>query len=344
VRGGELLASAEEEISWVWEPFLPSGTLAVLAAFMKIGKSTLAYSLLIAIAQGRPFLGFATKKGGVLILAVEEHRRDVRLRLRRFGMRNEDPIWVHEGPLPSDGETLKQVKDFVVKQEIRVVLLDTLTSFWNVADENDNSKVIKVLKPLLKLARETEAVILLAHHERKAGGEGGRSIRGAGGLLGLVDQAIILERRQGGKPNQRVLRTLGRYAESPAEVLIELVGDEYQCLGKPEDSSRTAEVGRVLGALSEKAQTMDTIANRSLLTPRMVSKILSTELKNQVVVAGSGKKGKPFTYRLRGLENSGLASAPKGVNGPETNPPESTDSIPDHVLTKDLGPERDGDE
>src|SRR5215470_15046573 len=88
VTATELLAEAPAVLRWVWKPFLPEGCLALLAAFMKVGKSTFAYALAVALAQGRSFLGFTTQRAGVLILAVEEHERDVRLRLERFGMRS----------------------------------------------------------------------------------------------------------------------------------------------------------------------------------------------------------------------------------------------------------------
>lgn len=38
----EILRADPEPIVWVWEPFLPEGALALLAAFMKVGKSTFA--------------------------------------------------------------------------------------------------------------------------------------------------------------------------------------------------------------------------------------------------------------------------------------------------------------
>ena len=73
VSAATLLAEEPKPIPWIWEHFLPEGALVLLVSFMKVGKSTLAYPLAIAIAQGKPFLGYPTKQGGVLILAVEEH-------------------------------------------------------------------------------------------------------------------------------------------------------------------------------------------------------------------------------------------------------------------------------
>lgn len=102
----DLLSLEPKPVRWVWEPFLPEGGLALLVAFMKVGKTTFAYALAAAVAQGRPFLGFPTKRGGVLLLALEEHPRDVRLRLKRFGIRparrgarSPSPPWAPGPPL-----------------------------------------------------------------------------------------------------------------------------------------------------------------------------------------------------------------------------------------------------
>ena len=88
----ELLSEPESEsVSWVVESYVPQGALTVLCAYPKTGKSTFVYSMGISIAQGKPFLGKATMQGAVLILAVEEHRRDVIRRLRRFGATEYEP-------------------------------------------------------------------------------------------------------------------------------------------------------------------------------------------------------------------------------------------------------------
>src|SRR4030095_9892655 len=128
----------------------------------------------------------------VLVLAVEEHRRDVQRRLEKFGVTPDDSVAVHTGPLDDSPATFLAVTEHVRETLTRLVVLDTLPAFWGIEDENDNAKAVKAVRPWLKLARETGAAVLLVHHESKAGGERGRGIRGAGALFGLVDQALLL--------------------------------------------------------------------------------------------------------------------------------------------------------
>jgi len=194
---------------------------------MKVGKSTFIYALSIAVARGTSFLRYPTAQGAVLIVALEEHPRDVRRRLEQFGMRADDPIYVATGPLINAPETIEAMESFIAETGIVLVIVDTLTQFWAVADENSNAEVIREVSPILELARRTNATIVLVHHERKSGGDDGRGIRGGSALFGLVDQALLLDRRHGGDESHRVLRTLGRYFETPREVVVALEDHEY---------------------------------------------------------------------------------------------------------------------
>jgi len=298
VSAAKLLAQEPKPMVWTWEPFLPEGTLVLLAAFMKVGKSTFAYAMAEAIAQGRPFLGYPTNQGGVLILAVEEHSRDVRRRLERFGVRPDDPIHVHTGRLEPDPETFGALRSFISDNAIRLVILDTLAQFWGITDENDNAEVSRRGSPLLDLARQTGAVVLLVHHEGKGGGQDGRGIRGASALFALADQALMLERRQGGEPAHRVLRTLGRYDETPRELIIDLDGDDYRALGTAEQLDRAAATAKVQAAMSEEPRDIATLAKETGLAEKTVRAIVqSMKARGEVIHEGAGKKGDPFTYR-----------------------------------------------
>ena len=290
----QILASEAGPIPWVWDPFLPRGTLALLVAFMKVGKSTFIYALALAVARGISFLRYPTTQGPVLIVALEEHPRDVRRHLEQFGMRRDDPIYVATGPLMNSTEILQEIELFVQEREITLVIIDTLTQFWNVADENSNSEVVREVSQILELARRTNAVVLLVHHERKSGGEEGRGIRGGSALFGLVDQALLLERRHGGDETHRVVRTFGRYFETPREVVLALEDSEYLNLGTGEDFNAIDE--RVFNALSDTPLSIATISQELKISYKMVRKALEN-IGDRVVREGLGVKAHPYTYR-----------------------------------------------
>ena len=209
----------EEQIPWVFEDYLPVGSLVILAAKPKVGKTTLAYQLAVKVAKGEAFLERSTRQGGVLILALEEHPRDVRLRLKELGG-GLDNLYVHSGGLEPNQKNMETIEAFVKEHRITLILVDTLAMFWRLDDENDPSRLTKVVKPLLQLARHTGACVLLIHHFRKSEGEQGDEIRGSGALLASVDVAVRLYRDA--NCSRRILKAVGRYADTPAELVIEL--------------------------------------------------------------------------------------------------------------------------
>lgn len=206
-------------VDWVWEDYLPTGGLALLAAKPKTGKTTLAYRLAAKVATGEPFLGRPTSRGGVLIFALEEHPRDVRARLRSLGA-NYDNLFIQWAPLAAAAQH-KALKRFVEENGIHLIIIDTLGMFWSVDDESDASKVTQNIKLLLDVARSTDACVLLIHHFRKSEGKEGDEVRGSSALMALVDIALLLYAKA---DNQRSLKTRGRYADSPPELIIALVG------------------------------------------------------------------------------------------------------------------------
>jgi hypothetical protein len=308
LSASELLAREMPNIPYVLFGYIAKGILALLVAYMKTGKSTLVYRLIVCIAQGLDFLDRKTERGAVLILACEEHPRDIERRLRRFGMTPNDPIFIHIGPVQDQVETLKLVQDFIIEKQIILLVIDSLARFWAVQDENNNMEVIREVSPLLDLARETNTAVLLIHHERKSGGEDGRNIRGGSALFGLVDQAIFLERRQGEVSNKRVLKTLGRYEESPPELIIELVGDDYNVLGTPEEFSETQAFEKIKATLTVDPMDVKTIAKEADVSEKLTRRILEQlKEKGQAERSGAGKRGDAHLYSLTTVTDSLLA-------------------------------------
>src|SRR5262249_14357937 len=285
-------------IPWAWALFIPVGALVFLCAFMKVGKSTFAYALAIAAAQGRSFLGYPTLQGGVLILALEEHRRDVGRRLVSFGLQRDDPVWIQSGTLKNSPTTLRSLREFINEDNIRIVIVDTLPLFWNLADENSNTEIVREVSPLLELGRESGAAVVLVHHERKIGGEEGRGIRGGSALFALVDQALTLERRRGGNDADRILKTYGRYSETPREVVITLDGTNYRLVGTSDELGTDGIDRRVLEALARGPQTRHALMRELNVSYKVIYNSL-TRLAPEVLQEGTGAKGDAFTYRLR---------------------------------------------
>lgn len=295
----ELLEEVPEEVEWLWDRILPTGTLDVLAAYMKVGKSTLAYDLALCVSRGEPFLGFPTKQGGVLIIALEEKREHAIKRFRDYGVTEDDPIWVAGPPLSPTSLLYDQLRIFIQEHQIALVIIDSLARFAMLKDEDDNSEVTKFMSPLVDVAHETNTVVLLIHHERKSGGEAGRSIRGAGAIFANVDVAHTLSKVEGRNSTARTLEVLGRFQEyAPGKLRLAYEDGRYVSLGPEEDQNLAARKEKVLSVLGKAFLNVNEIAQAADLSPRIVRPVLKAlHQEEKLHRDGEGKRNSPYRYR-----------------------------------------------
>lgn len=288
---------SEEQVDWVLEDYLPRGGLVLWVAKPKMGKSTLLFHTATAIATGETFLGREVSPGRVLILAVEEHPRDVRRRLHALGGAHVSTLWVQAGMgLTPSTMFYEELTRFVVDQQIDLVILDTLSSFWDVHDENDAVAVTKAVMPFLRLARATDVCVVLIHHARKSEGSHGDEIRGSSALFSLVDIALVMKPHD--MPTQRRLYARSRYPDTPAEVIVELCEGHYVLRGDPKEMDRAARREKIKDALSDIPQRAKAICQDAGVGTRDGERLLSWLADHdQAIRTGDGKKGSPYLYQ-----------------------------------------------
>jgi predicted ATP-dependent serine protease len=298
---GVLYEEEEEDVPWVLEGYLAEGGWTLLAGPPKLGKTTLAYDAIVAIATGRSFLGREVVKKKVLLLGVEEHRRDIIARLRQCGGDEiSGMVKLEFPPLPYDNSILSRLHSYIMQEEISLVVVDTLHASWHIQDENDASQVNLYGHLLLQVIRSTKAAWLSLVHTRKRGGSGGEEIRGSSALPGLVDIAISIKGTSGGS-HQRSLETISRYSDTPKTLIAYRDAQGYQVLGTPEELSAEAKAQKVWSVLTtDKDQSMEELRKATTLSKQAVSIGLST-LNGEVHRSGLGVKGTPFRYRRNSI-------------------------------------------
>jgi RecA-family ATPase len=57
--------------------------MSLLVAKPKVGKTTLAFNLAVAVSRGEEFLGRKTTQGPVVYLALEEKKGEIKKKLNR---------------------------------------------------------------------------------------------------------------------------------------------------------------------------------------------------------------------------------------------------------------------
>ncbi len=314
VSAPALASSEPEETAWIWRRYIPEGGLVLLAAPPKLGKTTAAYHLAGAVEEGRDFLGQRTRKAPVLILAVEERRQDAANRARTLGFGDE--VYIHSGPLRTD--TIADVAAFVVGKRIGLIIVDTLPRYWIIDNENDAAAVNVAMAPLLALARETNAAVLLLFHVRKSPGDDGEDIRGSGDIFAFVDVALIMRRRKGDHANHRTIKAFSRYDDTPDEMVVALEDGQYIAIGDA-DAVKERELDLLLlGALTEVPRLPEEIEKDSGLglvartLRRHYNRLYGNGLCDR---EGVGQKSAPFKYKILAATSENVVATDRPVSG-----------------------------
>ena len=129
-------------------------------------------------------------------------------------------------------DLLEKISLFCEEKSIDLLIIDTLSSFWSVNDENDASLVQAALLPLNYLLEKNIAVFPV-HHFRKSGGNEGTASRGSGAISSYADILVEFHRMDPTDPGntQRKIKSLSRFQNTPEEIVIDLVNGEYISLG-----------------------------------------------------------------------------------------------------------------
>lgn len=175
---------------WLIDGFLSAGGLSLFAGHPKSGKSTLIRQSVIAVAQGKEFLGRKVKQGKVFYLAMEDQTSQVKEQMVHQRVQLEDPIHIHYGPVSPN---LDKLRDVIYQNDVVYLVIDTMALFLNPEDLNNYDKINKALKELRQVARDTGCHITMIHHQNKSKEGGTLAIMGSNAIHGAVDNAILLE-------------------------------------------------------------------------------------------------------------------------------------------------------
>lgn len=185
-RGDEL---PEEELSYLWYPYLPLRCCTALYGPLGRGKSTLARALVAAITRGFPLPGGGhTKPADAFWLCSEENAKTVvRPRLAALGA---DLRRVHFPQEMRDGSRRRimmpdhrgQLQQMIERAGARVLVFDPIKAFVGGESAADSGTAARaVVDSLTEVNGATNSASLLLLHPRK-GGRGGADEQIAGNL------------------------------------------------------------------------------------------------------------------------------------------------------------------
>jgi hypothetical protein len=295
---GELLSRPSTPVDYVVEGMLSVGGVSGVCAKPKVGKSTFARNLCLAVARGSDFLGRKTRQGTCLYLALEEREEDICKDFRAMGADGSEPIHVHAASAPSEG--IAALCALVREREPVLVVIDPLFRIARIRDEKAYAETYAALGPLIDVARETGTHVLFTHHSGKS--QKADSIDaplGSTAIGGAVSTLVILKRTT----ERRTIETVQRVGTNLSETILEFDLQSFNLTlgGSRFDDERHECQDTILEFVESEAepQTHEQI-RKGVEGKTTVIRAALTALVNTGAISrmGDGKRGTPFLYSV----------------------------------------------
>lgn len=209
----ELEAMELPGTQWAMNRIIPYPGLVAVSGRPGSYKTFFCLWLALRIAEGLPLFEEPEAKditpltGPVPVLFIEEENTVRLVRERMLGFKRGTAVPLHfyidQGFKMMDPSWREKVLAFVAERGIRVIFMDPFSSVMGLKDENSNAEVAAVMDVVRKEFIKRDVSIVFIHHPSK-GDEGGKSLRGAGDILGKCDVHLSLENEKADRRTVRV--------------------------------------------------------------------------------------------------------------------------------------------
>jgi hypothetical protein len=276
-----------------------------LVSVTNVGKSTLLRNAIVALLSETPFLPLVTEKHKpVKVLYVDcegtasSLRHDIAVMKQSrsgAGIDTNLLLWV-DGEI--DGEPislsrsshLETLARIVRENEVGLVVIDTVSTAFNIRNENDNAEVKRlVMGPLVGLARSCNCAVVFAHHHGKPSESGGEKAyygRGASAFGALSRTVLTLRKDETKGEGYAVLELAKSKGPQFAPTLLKLNRETRwfeQCCETPAPSLPAPSVTDIAAWVTQqagKAKTGDIVqAFKSRASERSIKDRLAEALK-----------------------------------------------------------------
>ena len=206
INAKDLLKEYIAPLEYLVDKIIPAVGLAMLGAPSKYYKSYMCIDMGLCIAEGVKFLGFDTKKSGVLYMDLESTKRRPKTRLEQILNGAECPDNLHivtaEQKVGKIGEGLEQQIEWQLQefQDIGFVIIDVLKKIRPIQKrgQNDYDRDYEDLGRLKEFADSRNICILVIHHTRKMKDPDDpfNEIAGSSGVMGVLDAALVISKKR----------------------------------------------------------------------------------------------------------------------------------------------------
>jgi hypothetical protein len=295
-----LLNEPPEIVDWVVSDRIPAGSVNLLVAKPKVGKTTAARHLAVAVATESMWLGSQCAFGLVWYLAFEGRKEDHLAHFRQFDLEPADAARLQcyfTAPTPA---FMKELLARAKLERPALIIVDTLQRLIRVKSMEDYAQVTLAFNPLIAIARETGAALLLLHHAGKAADrEALDSVLGSTAIAGSVDNTIVLAKRGG----FRTVSTTQRVGPDLDECVLNLSTTGRVSLGGSRMLAEQKLFGqKLLDALANSPtpllthiEWLELVEGRKQTKLHAIARLMA---EGAVVRHGSGKRHDPYSYSL----------------------------------------------
>ena len=189
-------------LEYLVDKIIPTIGLSLLGAPSKYFKSYMCIDMAICIAEGVKFLGFNTKKSGVLYMDLESTKRRPQARLRQVLNGAECPDNLHivtsEEKVAKIGNGLEFQLESQLSEypDIGFVIIDVLKKVRpeQKRGQGDYDRDYEDLGALKEFADSHNICILVIHHTRKMRDPDDpfNELAGSSGVMGVLDAALVI--------------------------------------------------------------------------------------------------------------------------------------------------------
>jgi putative DNA primase/helicase len=190
-------------IEWLWKDRIAIGKVSVLAGEGGRGKSTILCDLTARTTTGSswPDGAAATPTGGVIILAAEDDVEDTLAPKLLAAGADLERIFVIRSVrdekqrrrgfnLQADLERLEA--EIRRRGNIRLIIIDPVSSYLGPVDSHKNAEVRAVLEPLGEMAARLRVAIICNNHFTKSGGNANNRVIGSVAFVNQARAAFIV--------------------------------------------------------------------------------------------------------------------------------------------------------
>ncbi len=294
-KAHDLIHGGRPPENWLLEGILKKGSLSLLTAKPKVGKTTFALNLAVAVCRGDSFLERSTKQCKVCYLGMELKVDETAKFMADMQMTADDDLLFSFGLAPD--KAVAKAVSLVNTENIGLLIVDTFQKLARVKDMNDYAQVSAASEPLLGVTRETDCHIMLLHHSKRndQGEDAVGSTLGSTALPAEADTVLLLRKT---KKGERILSGDQRYGKTLEDVVLRKMEDGSLVLA---DSASDVKYQRIWdeielmidGELKTEKEIIDAVGHRR----EDVRGALRWAMKeDKCYCCGDGKRNDPYMY------------------------------------------------